>query len=94
MLFSNVEALDILRIYLQYFENAATAWRENALRYPFRRSQSRKVFRCLAKRILETGPAQPLALLRRPQILWMDESSRLERWTINTVLVLTCDAVY
>lgn len=81
MPFSNEEAYDMLRIYFQCFENAAIASREYSLHYPLRRPQSRKVFRRLAGRLLETGCVQPVAPLVRTRRVRTEE---------NITAVLAC----
>lgn len=63
--YSNEEAYDMLRVYFESLQNAVIAEREYAVRYPERRSRSRKVFTRLARRVRETGNVQPISVRNR-----------------------------
>lgn len=62
---TNDEAVDLINIYFECFQNGAIAEREYAMRYPDRRRYGRRVFPRLAQRLRETGSFRRPLLRRR-----------------------------
>ena len=55
MPFTNDEAVDMIAVYFECFQNAAIAEREYISRYPNRRHYGRRVFARLVQRLRATG---------------------------------------
>lgn len=78
MPFTNDEAVDMIAVYFECFQNAAIAEREYAMRYPNRRHYGRRVFPRLVQRLRTTGSFRP-RIFRRRRI------SRTEENVINVL---------
>lgn len=65
MSFTNDEAVDLLAVYFECFQNAAIAEREYAMRYPNRRHYGRRVFPRLVQRLRATGSIHRPVIRRR-----------------------------
>lgn len=84
MPFSNEEAVDLIDVYFQCFQNSAIAERQYALRYPNRRHYGRRVFPRLVQRLRDTGS------FRRP-IFRRHRNGRTEQNVINVLAYIEFD---
>lgn len=55
MPFTNDEAVDMIAVYFECFQNAAIAERQYAVRYPDRHHYGRRMFPRLVQRLRDTG---------------------------------------
>lgn len=65
MPFTNDEAVDLLAVYFECYQNAAIAERQYAMRYPNRRQYGRRVFLRLVERLRATGSIHRPVFRRR-----------------------------
>jgi hypothetical protein len=84
MPFTNDEAVDLLAVYFECFQNAAIAEREYARRFPNRRRYGRRVFSRLVQRLRATGSIHRPVIRRR-------RTGRSEENTINVLAYIQFD---
>lgn len=84
MPFTNDEAVDLLAVYFECFQNAAIAEREYATRYPNRRHYGRRVFPRLVQRLRATGSIHRPVIRRR-------RTGRSEENIINVLAYIQFD---
>lgn len=84
MPFTNDEAVDLLAVYFECFQNAAIAERQYAMRFPNRRHYGRRVFSRLVQRLRATRSIQRPVMRRR-------RTGRSEENIINVLAYLKFD---
>lgn len=84
MPFTNDEAVDLLAVYFECYQNAAIAEREYAMRYPNRRHYGRRVFPRLVQRLRATGSIHRPVFRRR-------RTGRSEENIINVLAYIEFD---